>query len=45
MSPSLLGLKKARVELPTPYGLVVCELEEGQEPHITCPEEITLHLR
>lgn len=45
LSPSLLGLKKARVELPTPYGLVVCELEEGQEPRITCPEEITLHLR
>ena len=45
LSPSLLGLQSAHVELPTPYGLVVCDLEEGQEPRISCPEEITLHLR
>ena len=45
LSPSLLGLEKARVELPTPYGLVVCELEQGKEPRITHPDEIIVHLR
>lgn len=45
LSPSLLGLKRARVELPTPYGVLICELEEGQKPRITCPDEITVHLR
>lgn len=45
LSPSLLGLKQAHVELPTPYGVLVCEMEEGQEPRITYPDEMTVHLR
>ncbi|MBE7042102.1 MAG: hypothetical protein E7399_01215 [Ruminococcaceae bacterium] len=42
LSPSLLGLKEARVELPTPYGMVVCDMKEGQPPVITCPKEIQI---
>ncbi len=45
LRPSLLGLKQAHVELPTPYGTLVCELEEGKEPRITHPDEMTVHLR
>lgn len=44
-SPSLLGLKSARVELPTPYGMVVCEMEQGKETVITHPEEIRINIR
>ncbi len=40
LSPSLLGLEHAKVELPTPYGNVTVELEEGKAPQITCPKEI-----
>ena len=42
LSPSLLGLERARVELPTPYGDVICELEAGREPMITAPERIAV---
>lgn len=42
LSPSLLGLQEARVELPTPYGMVVCVLKKGQPPEITHPKEIRI---
>ena len=42
LSPNLLGLKKARVELPTPYGMVICELEKGKDPKIAGPKEIKI---
>lgn len=42
LNPSLLGLKRARVEFPTPFGIVVCHLEEGKEPVIEAPPEIEL---
>ena len=40
--PSTLGLKSATVELPTPYGVLRCALQEGCEPIIDCPKEIKL---
>ncbi len=40
LSPSLLGLNCATAEIPTPYGKVVCELKESEEPKISAPEEI-----
>ena len=42
MKPSLLGLKRARVEIPTPYGMILCEMEQGCKPKITLPEGIVL---
>ena len=36
--PSLLGLKKAIVDIPTPSGNIVCELEIGKEPVIKVPD-------
>lgn len=40
LSPSLLGLTSANVELLTPYGKVVCQMEENKEPVLTHPDEI-----
>jgi len=40
LSPSLLGLRQAKTELLTPYGKVVCEMREGQEPIISAPKEV-----
>ena len=42
LKPSLLGLAYANVEIPTPYGMVCCELRQGQPPKITAPEEVTV---
>lgn len=44
LSPSLLGLESARVELPTPYGDVTVEMKKGSEPVIQSPGEITVNL-
>ncbi len=43
LSPSLCGYKQARVELPTPHGDIICELQEGTPAHVTCPASIELH--
>lgn len=43
-SPSLLGLENARVELPTPYGDIVCELNKDKSSIISAPAEITIHI-
>lgn len=40
LSPSLLGLDRARIELPTPKGMLVCELKKGKAPKVTAPEGI-----
>jgi len=40
LSPSLLGLHHATVELLTPYGKVVCKMQEGEQTRITHPEEV-----
>lgn len=45
LSPSLLGLEHARVELPTPYGDVTVELVSGKEPKVKHPEEIKVHIK
>lgn len=45
LSPSLLGLERARVELPTSYGMVVCEIEKGKAPVISAPDEIEIVYR
>ena len=42
LDPSLLGLKWANVEIPTPYGKITLQLRENTTPKITVPPEITL---
>ncbi len=42
LSPSLLGLSSATVEMFTPYGKLICEMHEGQPPRLSCPPEITI---
>ena len=37
LSPSLLGLSRAHVELLTPKGRLVCDMEAGRPPRITAP--------
>ena len=44
LSPSLLGLQNARVELMTPYGKVICKLQEGEKPKIQHPKEVNVIL-
>ena len=39
-SPSLLGLKNAKAEIPTPYGMITVTLEEGKDPIYDVPNEI-----
>ena len=45
LSPSLLGLEHARVELLTPGGRVTCRMEKGKAPCINAPEGITVILK
>lgn len=45
LNPSLLGLEKAKVELPTPYGLLVCDLAKNQDALITYPDELCVHIK
>lgn len=42
LNPSLLGLERARVEVPTPFGTVVCEMKRGEEVKISAPSEISV---
>lgn len=44
LSPDLLGLTNARVELLTPHGLVTCTMQEGKSPVVTSPEGVTVHI-
>lgn len=39
-SPCLLGFEEAKVEIPTPFGMIVCALKQGEEPRITLPDGI-----
>ncbi len=45
LSPSLLGLEYAKVELLTPHGKVICQMEKNKEPIITNPKEVMVKLR
>ena len=40
LSPALLGLDWATVEIPTPYGMIVCDMKQGCEVKLTIPSEI-----
>ena len=42
LSPDLLGLETATVEIPTPYGMVKLTMEAGKEPAISVPDGIEL---
>lgn len=44
LTPSLLGLCHAKVELLTPYGKVTCEMKEGEKIQITHPKEVAVIL-
>ncbi|MCQ2446868.1 MAG: hypothetical protein MJ141_08305, partial [Clostridia bacterium] len=37
LSPALLGLEKAEIEVPTPFGMLSCRLEEGKETEFEIP--------
>lgn len=40
ISPNLLGLRFAHIEVPTPYGTMMFELENGKDIKYSIPEEI-----
>jgi len=42
LSLSSLGFKWSKVEIPTPYGMIICEQKEGCKPQITVPEGIVV---
>ena len=42
LSPSLIGLKEATAEMPTPYGMLRCIQKEGEEPVLIIPEGLNL---
>lgn len=42
LSPSLLGLKEAHVQIPTPMGMIELMLKEGNEPQFIIPNGIML---
>ena len=44
LSPSLLSLENATVELPTPYGLLTCKLKKGKDIAIEAPDDITVRI-
>ncbi len=42
LDPSLLGLEKADVQIPTPRGMIEVHLEAGKDPVITVPDAIAV---
>jgi hypothetical protein len=42
LSPRLLGLEWARIELPTPKGMVTVEQRRGEKAKITAPDGVTI---
>ena len=40
LSPSLIGLSSAHVEVPTPFGPIIADLEAGKAPVIKVPDGI-----
>ena len=42
LTPCLIGLDSARVEIPTPYGDIVVTQEKGKDAEIICPKEIEI---
>lgn len=45
LSPCLLGLHSATAVLPTPYGDVICRMEQEKKPEITAPAGVTVTIR
>jgi len=45
LSPSLLGLSEAYVEMPTPRGMLRVQLKEGRPPEISVPAGMRVELR
>lgn len=45
LAPSLIGFKTAKVEIPTPYGQIVCSMEKGKIPKISVPDKIKVVLK
>ena len=45
LDPSLLGLEEAKVEIPTPYGMLICEMKQGEEPKIVAPDKISVTMQ
>lgn len=45
LRPSLLGLEYAKAEIPTPYGMLVCEMKKGEKIKLTHPNEIKVNLK
>ncbi len=41
-NPSLLGLKNATVEIPTPYGMINVKLKKGENPVYSLPKEVEI---
>jgi len=42
LTPNLYGLKSASITFPTPYGVIRCEMKEGQNPKVIVPGKIQL---
>lgn len=42
ISPSLLGLETASVQMPTPYGMLTLDMKKGEVPKLTVPKQITV---
>ncbi|MBQ7726362.1 MAG: hypothetical protein IJT66_04380 [Clostridia bacterium] len=42
LSPSLLDFSFAKVEIPTPYGDIIVELNKGDKPKIHLPDGIII---
>lgn len=42
LNPSLLGMREASVQIPTPYGIIGIRLQKGKSPEIIIPEGIEL---
>ena len=42
LNPSLLGLERANVEIPTPYGMIELAMVAGDEPVIRIPDGVEL---
>lgn len=45
LCPRLFGLKNASVTMPTPYGDIICRMEQGKAPDLSVPEGIEWSLR
>ena len=42
LDPSLLGLERAKVQIPTPYGMIELTMHSGEAPQIIVPDGVIL---